>query len=144
MVAGAGRAAEVDQVHAALIDRDLRLRMNFGVDRTNDLFAHLERIGRRMPLPLSFDETYLLVAKIAASGTHPDQLFLRVYGPEEPVDLAEPSGWSAISPPIQSDLVFEWLEIHINSHTRQAIDEIRLGTTWSSVTAAWAGDTKPK
>jgi len=116
---------------------DLRLRMNFGVDRTNDLFAHLERIGRRMPLPLSNGQTYLLVAKVAASGTHPDQMFLRVYGPDEPVDLSEPSGWSAISPPIQSDLVFDWLEVHINSHTRQAIDEIRLGTSWSSVTAAW-------
>jgi hypothetical protein len=118
--------------------RDLRLRMNFGVDRTNDLFAHLERIGCRMPLPLSYGQTYLFVAKIAASGTHSDQLFLRVYGPEEPVDLSEPAGWSAIGPPIQSDLVFDWLEVHINSHTRQAIDEIRLGTTWSSVTAAWA------
>jgi len=117
--------------------RDLRPRMNFGVDRTNDLFAHLERIGRRMPLPLSYGQTYLLVAKVAASGTHPDQLFLRVYAPEEPVDLSEPAGWSAIGSPIESDLVFDWLEVHVNSHTRQAIDEIRLGTTWSSVTTAW-------
>jgi hypothetical protein len=124
--------------------RDLRLRMNFGVDRTNDLFAHLERIGRRMPLPLSFGETYLLVAKVAASSMHPDQLFLRVYGPDEPIDRSEPAGWSALGPPIESNLVFDWLEIHINSHTRQAIDEIRIGTTWPSVTAGWASDPAQK
>ena len=109
---------------------DLRKRLNFGVDRTNELFTHLERVGRRMPLPLSYGETYLLVAKVAASGAYPDQVFLRVYGPQEPVDRQEPATWSAVGVPVQSDLVFDWLEIHINSHTRQAIDEIRLGTTW--------------
>ena len=97
-----------------------------------------------MPLPLSFGETYLLVAKVAASSMHPDQLFLRVYGPDEPIDRSEPAGWSAIGPPIESDLVFDWLEIHINSHTRQAIDEIRIGTTWPAVTAAWAEETARK
>jgi len=120
------------------IDRTKRL--NFGVDRTNELYMHLERVGRRMPLPLSYGETYLLVTKVAASGAHPDQVFLRVYGPQEPVELQEPANWSASGPPIESDLVFDWLEIHINSFTRQTIDEIRLGTTWSSVTAAWTGD----
>jgi hypothetical protein len=73
-----------------------------------------------------------------ASGAYPDQVFLRVYGPQEPVDHEEPGNWSAVGPPVQSDLVFDWLEIHINSHTRQTIDEIRLGTTWASVAAPWA------
>jgi hypothetical protein len=39
--------------------------------------------------------------------------------------------------------VFDWLEVHINSKTRQTIDEIRLGTTWSSVTAPWVRKSKP-
>jgi len=42
-----------------------------------------------------------------------------------------------VGPPIESDLVFDWLEIHINSHTRQRIDEIRLGTTWAAVAGPW-------
>jgi hypothetical protein len=116
---------------------DLRKRLNFGMDRTNELFTHLERMGRRLPLPLSYGETYLLVAKVAASAAHPDQVFLRVYGPQEPIDREEPTVWSASGPPTSSDLVLDWLEIHINSHTRQTIDEIRLGTTWSSVAAPW-------
>lgn len=117
---------------------DLRKRLNFGVDRTNELFTHLERMGRRLPLPLCYGETYLLITKVVASKTHPDQVFLRVYGPQEPVEPQEPAVWSAIGPPTHSDLVFDWLEIHINSHTRQSIDEIRLGTTWSSVAAPWS------
>jgi len=116
---------------------DLRKRLNFGVDRTNELYMHLERIGRRMPLPLSYGETYLLVAKVVASSVHDDQVFLRVYGPQEPVDQGEPASWSSVGPPIHSDLIFDWLEIHINSFTRQTIDEIRIGTTWASVTAPW-------
>ncbi len=64
---------------------------------------------------------------------------MRVYGPDEPIEREEPGSWSVVGPQVHSDLVFEWLEVHINSKTRQAIDEIRLGTTWASVTAPWAG-----
>ena len=66
-----------------------------------------------------------------------DQVFLRVYGPQEPIDREEPANWSVVGPPIQSDLVFDWLEVHINSHTRQTIDEIRIGTTWAAVAGHW-------
>jgi hypothetical protein len=122
---------------------DMRKRLNFGVDRTNDLFTHLERVGTRAPLPLSYGETYLLVAKVVASGAHPDQVFLRVYGPDEPVGRQEPVVWSSVGRQIFSDLVFDWFEVHINSKTRQTIDEVRLGTTWSSVAAPWAGAAGP-
>jgi ferric-dicitrate binding protein FerR (iron transport regulator) len=117
---------------------DLRKRLNFGVDRANDLFTHLQRVGTRMPLPLSYGQTYLLVAKVVASAANPDQVFLRVYGPGEPVGREEPGSWTVAGPQVQCDYVFDWLEVHINSKTRQAIDEVRLGTSWSSVTAPWA------
>jgi ferric-dicitrate binding protein FerR (iron transport regulator) len=116
---------------------DLRKRLNVGIDRANHLFTHLERVGTRTPLPMTYGETYLLVAKIAASGANPDQVFLRVYGPQEPIEHEEPGGWTAAGPLVRSDLVLDWLEIHANSKTRQTIDEIRLGTTWASVTAPW-------
>lgn len=119
--------------------RDHRKRLNVGVDRSNHVFTHLGGVGTRTPLPLSNGETYLLVAKIAASASNPDQVFIRVYGPEEPIERQEPGSWSVVGPPFRSDLVFDWLEVHINSKKRQMIDEIRLGTTWSSVAAPWAG-----
>jgi hypothetical protein len=118
---------------------DLRLRLNIGVDRSNHLFTHLQRVGTRTPLPLSYGETYLLVAKIVASGANPDQVFVRVYGPQEPVEPEESGNWSVAGPLVHTNLVFDWLEVHVNSKTRQTIDEVRLGTTWSSVAATWIG-----
>ena len=112
---------------------------NIGVGGANQLFTHLEKVGCRVPVPLHYGETYLLVAKIVASGTEPAQVFMRVCGPDEPVEREESGGWTVESPPYNSKLVFEHLEIHINSHARQTIDEIRLGLTWASVTAPWAG-----
>ena len=121
---------------------DPRKRLNIGVGGTNQnqLFTHLGGIGSRTPLPLNYNQTYLLIAKIAAGdGDNPAQVFIRVYGPQESVDTEEPSSWTVVGPPFQSDLVFEWLEIHVNSKARQTIDELRFGTTWPSVTAPWIG-----
>jgi FecR protein len=118
---------------------DPHKRLNVGVGGTNELFTHLHGVGSRTPLPLSYGTTYLLLAKIVASRSHPDQVFLRVYAPDEPVEADEPGGWSVTGPPFQSDLVFDWLEVHINSKTRQTMDELRVGTTWASVTAPWVG-----
>jgi hypothetical protein len=116
---------------------DMTKRMNLGMERGNDLFTSLQRVGARTPLPLSYGETYLFVAKIVASAADPDQVFLRVYATGEPPDREEPGSWSVVGPAFQSDLVFDWLEVHINSKKRQSIDEIRVGTTWSSVAAPW-------
>lgn len=123
--------------------RDPRRQLNVGVRGWNQLFTLLHDAGSRTPLPLRYGETYLLVAKVAASGQHPDQVFLRVYGPNEPAEPDEPAAWSSESPPFRSDLVFDWLQLHVNSTASQAIDEVRVGTTWSSVVAPWIGAPPP-
>jgi hypothetical protein len=123
---------------------DRRKRLNIGVRETNQLFTHLEGVGAVTPLPLSYGETYLLVAKIVAAKSGPDQVFMRVYGPEEPVERDEAGNWSLVGPPFASERVFDWLQIHVNSKTRQTIDEVRLGTTWLSVTAPWTGGSAPR
>jgi hypothetical protein len=112
-------------------------QLNVGVRGWNQLFTQLHEVSWRTPLPLRYGETYLLVAKIAASADNPDQVFLRVYGPDEPVEPDEPASWTAVSPELRSDLVFDWLQLHVNSTARQTIDEVRVGTTWSSVVAPW-------
>jgi hypothetical protein len=116
---------------------DPRRQLNVGVRGWNQLFTQLHDVSWRTPLPLRYGETYLLVAKIAASADNPDQVLLRVYGPHEPIEPDEPAAWSAVSPQFRSDLVFDWLQLHVNSTARQTIDEIRLGGTWSSVVAPW-------
>jgi hypothetical protein len=118
---------------------DHRKRLYLGVKGSNQLNTHLERMTASASMPLSDGVTYLLVAKIAAGRSKPDQIFLRVYGPEEPVKPEESGRWSVKSPPFRSDLAFEWVELQINGKSRQTIDEIRLGTTWASVMTPWIG-----
>jgi hypothetical protein len=116
---------------------DAKKRLNIGVGGINQLFTHLGGVGSRTPLPLRDGETYLLIAKIVAGSTTQDQVFMRVYAADEKVEREEPAGWTVAGPPLESDLVFEWMEIHINSKTRQTLDEIRLGTTWHAVAGPW-------
>jgi ferric-dicitrate binding protein FerR (iron transport regulator) len=123
---------------------DARKRLNIGVGGPNQLFTHLEKIGSRTPVPLRHGETYLLVAKITASTAGPAQVFMRVYGSDDLVERDESGGWTVAGPPLPGTLVFEWLEIHINSKTRQTIDEFRLGTTWPSVIAPWLDNPKAR
>jgi hypothetical protein len=129
-----------DELKKANDDPHKRLNIGVGGANQNQLFTHLGGIGSRTPLPLDYNQTYLLIAKIAAGdGDNPAQVFTRVYGQQESVDAEEPSSWTVVGPPFQSDLAFDWLEIHVNSKARQTIDELRVGTTWPSVTAPWIG-----
>lgn len=116
---------------------DPRERMNLGVRGWNQLFTQLHDMNSRTSLPLRYGETYLFVAKIVASQRSPDQVFMRIYSPDEHLELEETGSWTVTGPLFQSDLVFDWLQVHINSKRRQTIDEIRVGTTWASVTSPW-------
>jgi ferric-dicitrate binding protein FerR (iron transport regulator) len=116
---------------------DLSNRLVIGAGGGNQVYTHLGRACSRASLPLRSGTTYLLVAKIVAGSSTPGQVFVRVYGPREPIDSEEPGSWTLTGPPFESHLVFSWLGVHVNSKNRQMIDEIRLGTTWSSVTAPW-------
>jgi hypothetical protein len=120
-----------------LRNEDPRKRLNLGVGRGNRLFTFFDRARAGTPLPLNYGETYLLVAKIVAGGKDPSQVFMRIYAAEEPIDPEEPDSWSVAGMPFVSDLVFDYLEVHINSRTRQMIDEVRLGTSWPSVVFPW-------
>jgi len=115
---------------------DISKRLTIGVGGSNQLFTHLGKMNARACLPMT-GNTYLLTAKIVASSSTSEQIFVRVYAPKEPVSIEEPDSWTVVSPPFQSDLVFDSLGIHVNSKNRQMIDEIRVGLTWSSVTAPW-------
>ena len=88
-------------------------------------------------MPLRNGTAYLLVAKIVGGSSTPGQVFVRVYAPREPIGAEEPGSWTLVGPPFESRLVCEWLGVRVHSNNRQTIDEIRLGTTWSSVTGPW-------
>ena len=116
---------------------DFCKRLGIGVERNNLLFAKLAMGGRRQELPLSYKEPYLLVAKILASESQADQVFVRVYSVEEPVEANETDYWMVQGEPAACSLTLDWLEIEVSSKRRQTLDELRIGSTWSSVTAPY-------
>jgi hypothetical protein len=113
-----------------------RRRMRFGLHH-NDLVANLARENECHTLPLAPRETYLLVAKVVAGRDNPDQAFVRVYDPRERIDSIEPQSWSLVLAAVDCDFVLDTVEIEINGNRRQVLDELRLGTTWSSVAAPY-------
>ena len=74
-----------------------------------------------------------LAGKLVTNQNLPDQILLRVFGPDEKPSSREPLSWTLISHEAHSDDAFETMTLHINSRQdRQRIDELRIGTTWSA------------
>jgi hypothetical protein len=123
---------------------DLNKRLTVSIGQANLLRAKLESSGPQQQLTLSYNEPYLLVAKIVASAASPDQVLVRVYGIEDTVDAAEPANWTLEGSEVNSNRTFEWLEIEINSPKRQTLDELRLGSSWSAVTGPYLVQPAPQ
>jgi hypothetical protein len=89
-------------------------------------------------IPFRYGATYLLVGKIVCGRTAPDQLFVKIYGEDDRVDRSEPAIWSLVSRPVHSEVALDTFVLHVNSHSRESLDEIRIGRTWASVTMPWS------
>ena len=89
------------------------------------------------PLPMASNSTYLIVMKIVAAKENPDQLMIRVFQPHEPIGERESSSWTVTTPMSDSDDSFSLMSLYFNSTQEQRIDEIRIGSSWSSVTYPW-------
>lgn len=112
-------------------------RLTLGISSDHHLCVSLNGSFSRIPLPLGYGATYLLVAKIVASRTQPCGIFVRVYSKDEAVEREETPLWTLVGRPTPSDLVLDWVEIYTNGRNRQQLDELRIATTWSAVTAPW-------
>ncbi len=113
-----------------------RQRLFVGVKKMNHLSARLLRMDSQTPVSLNNGSAHLVVAKLTSTRQGPNRLYSRIYGPDDAVGSVEPTTWSLNTGPFQGDLVFDWLQLHINSKTRHSIDEVRVGANWTAVTAA--------
>jgi ferric-dicitrate binding protein FerR (iron transport regulator) len=114
-------------------------RISFAIGgEYNHLSCSHHGSSSRVPLPLGYEKTHLLVAKIVAHSAGKTEVYVRVYGPDDVVEREETMLWIPTCQPVRSDLTLNWVEIHVNGRRKQQIDELRLGTTWASVTAPWA------
>lgn len=83
--------------------------------------------------PLSLKTSYFYVAKIIADQSGPDQVMMRVYGPDESLSSREPETWTCVSRPDYDDSVYDWVLIYFGGDAEYLIDELRIGSTWESV-----------
>ncbi len=79
------------------------------------------------------------VAKIAASRSQPDQVFLKIFTPGERIPEEEPFEWTVKTHGFHSDSRYNVLFLNAVNHGTHWYDEIRLGTTWASVTKLTGG-----
>lgn len=109
-------------------------RLGFGI-MSNGCPHLLSRFGNSNgTVPIRDGVPYLCVFKIVSGKTTPDQAFLKLYGHEDQIDRHEPAGWTLVGQPGNYDGVLG--SIHINNGTERAwsVDELRIGTSWESVT----------
>lgn len=109
-------------------------RLGFGI-MSNGCPHLLNRFGNTNGSVAIRDEVpYLCVLKVVSGRSAPDQAFFKLYGPDDHVDRHEPAAWTLVGQPGHYDGVLG--SIHINNGTDRAwiVDELRMGTSWESVT----------
>ena len=93
------------------------------------------RITRSTP-PIEDETVYFCVAKVFVSDRQTVETFLRVYQPSESVDHLEPTVWTSVGKASQSVFSLLRVRLTVGAEANYDVDELKIGTTWESVTAA--------
>lgn len=111
-----------------------RDRMGFGV--LSDFLPQVTGQQGNVPgpTPIVAGRPYLFVAKLVTSRTAPDQMFLKVYDRDDTVDRDEPERWTVVGQSYRLTSPIDAIHIYNGTEGSYDIDEIRLGTSWRSVT----------
>ena len=118
-----------------------KIQFSIGSDNYPTLHTPSETV-RKAP-PISYDKPYLFVAKIVASKNSPDQVFLRVFSQTENIPQEEPLIWTCISTPYDDSTVYKQVRVQVGKYSSFFFDELRIGTTWESVTNFQGPKSKP-
>jgi ferric-dicitrate binding protein FerR (iron transport regulator) len=89
------------------------------------------------------NETQFWVGKIVARKNGEDEVFFRVYGEQEPLDLIEPADWSVRSRGVHSDAQLDLLLLSKFGGGTCIWDEIRIGKSWRAVVPTQPPAKKP-
>ena len=111
-----------------------RDRMGFGV--LSNFLPHVAGQQGNVPgaTPIVAGRPYLFVAKLVTSRTAPEQMFLKFYAHDEAVDRDEPERWSVVGRSYRLTSPIAAIHIYNGTECGYAIDELRVGTSWRSVT----------
>lgn len=108
-----------------------KIRMGMSMHNYAILQAGTQVIERAPPLQSG--ETYLFVAKIVASEKASDQVFMRAFAEAESIPDQEPLVWTCDTTPFQDSNVYDVVRLHAGKKSAYLFDEVRIGSTWSSV-----------
>lgn len=88
-------------------------------------------------------ETYFVVAKIVSRAATPDECYMSIYGPSDTTPTTEPTTWM-LTNTLSGTAMLSYLRVVSGANLdRGEIDEIRLGSTYASVTDPLAPDGNP-
>jgi ferric-dicitrate binding protein FerR (iron transport regulator) len=112
-----------------------RSELAFGV--TSDGFPFIKTEGRIIQSAPGLEDgtVYLFVAKIVVSKERSVETYLRVYDCSESIEENEPSAWTAIGRPTPCEFTPSRIRLEAGPKALIDLDELRIGTTWRSVTA---------
>lgn len=82
------------------------------------------------------NQTLLMVAKIVSRRDGEDEISLRVYGGKEQPEFIEPATWDVTTRGLKQSARLDLLTLQSSGNAPRKLDEIRIGPTWRSVTAA--------
>lgn len=108
-----------------------KIRMGMSMNNYAILQADMQIIERAPPLQSG--ETYLFVAKIVASEKALDQVFMRAFAESESIPDQEPPVWTCVTTPFEASHEFDVARFHVGKNSTYLFDELRIGSTWSSV-----------
>jgi hypothetical protein len=130
-----------DNVLIEFVDSSANRRWGFGIEGAGDK-PWLNANGSTTPSAgpaVTVGDTYLIVTKIVSSASGLDTAFLKVYGTGygSQVSFAEPTTWDATLTE-STGAILDRVRLRIDSANTLAgeIDELRIGNSWSAVTAA--------
>lgn len=115
----------------------------FGISSDNNTTLHTPFETVRKAPPISYNKPYLFIGKIVASKNAPDQVFLRVFSQSEKIPAEEPLIWTCISAPYDDATVYDQVRFQVGKYSSFFFDELRIGTTWESVTNFQPSNEKP-
>jgi hypothetical protein len=109
-------------------------RLGFGI-QSSGCPELLGRFGNRgAQEAIEPGRPYLFVLKVSAARDAQAQSFLKVYALDDAVDAHEPAAWTVVGQPGRFTGVLGSLHINNGTERAYAVDEVRIGTTWESVT----------
>src|SRR5262249_53395475 len=92
----------------------------------------------RSEKPLEPGKPYLFVGKLITGKGMPNQVFLKVYRPEDRVPAFDPEDWTVTGRSLRSSAKLSELNVYNGPDCGFGVDEIRIGTSWPAVTTAAA------